>query len=77
MNGQTGKIGGYVPDEQKKVDMLSKDKVRTGRSVDMFLTAILRTGTKNDYLFRFLVPRRNSRETHSRRVVTLRILSLN
>ena len=24
--------------------------------VDMFLTAILRTGTKNDYLFRFLVP---------------------
>ena len=23
----------------------------------MFLTAILRTGTKNDYLFHFLVPR--------------------
>lgn len=30
--------------------------MRTGRIVDMFLTAILRTGTKNDYLFRFLVP---------------------
>lgn len=25
----------------------------------MFLTAILRTGTKNDYLFHFLVPRGN------------------
>ena len=25
----------------------------------MFLTAILRTGTKNDYLFRFLVPERS------------------
>lgn len=33
-------------------------KVRTGRIVDMFLAAILRTGTKNDYLFRFLVPYR-------------------
>ena len=30
--------------------------MRTGGIVDMFLTAILRTGTKNDYLFRFLVP---------------------
>ena len=27
--------------------------------VDMFLTAIMRTGTENDYLFRFLVPRRD------------------
>ena len=26
----------------------------------MFLTAILRTGTKNDYLFHFLVPHRDS-----------------
>ena len=33
--------------------------MRTGGIVDMFLTAILRTGTKNDYLFRFLVPRRD------------------
>ena len=32
--------------------------MRTGRIVDMFLAAILRTGTKNDYLFRFLVPYR-------------------
>ena len=30
--------------------------MRTGRNVDKFLTAILRTGAKNDYLFRFLVP---------------------
>ena len=44
--------------------------MRTGGIVDMFLTAILRTGTKNDYLFRFLVPLRISRETHSSRVVT-------
>ena len=34
--------------------------MRTGGIVDMFLTAILRTGTKNDYLFHFLVPRRDS-----------------
>ena len=39
--------------------MFLEAKVRTGRIVDMFLTAILRTGTKNDYLFRFLVPRRD------------------
>lgn len=31
----------------------------------MFLTAILRTGTKNDYLFRFLVPRRDGRPAHA------------
>ena len=40
----------------KTVDMFLEPKVRTGRIEDMFLTAILRTGTKNDYLFRFLVP---------------------
>ena len=34
--------------------------MRTGGIVDMFLTAILRTGTKNDYLFHFLVPHRDS-----------------
>ena len=27
--------------------------------MDMFLTTILRTGKENDYLFRFLVPRRD------------------
>ena len=53
------KTGGFVPSEQKNVDMLSKDKVRTGRSVDMFLTAISRTNAKNDYLFRGLRPRRD------------------
>ena len=42
---------------RKNVDMFLELKVRTGGIVDMFLTAILRTGTKNDYLFRFLVPR--------------------
>jgi hypothetical protein len=42
----------------KTVDMFLEPKVRTGRIVDMFLAAILRTGTKDDYLFRFLVPRR-------------------
>lgn len=42
----------------KIVDMFLELKVRTGRIVDMFLAAILRTGTKNDYLFRFLVPYR-------------------
>lgn len=42
----------------KNVDMFLEPKVRTGRIVDMFLAAILRTGTKDDYLFRFLVPRR-------------------
>ena len=42
--------------------------------VDMFLTAILRTGTKNDYLFHFLVPRGISRETHPSRVVTIGLL---
>ncbi len=41
---------------RKNVDMFLELKVRTGGIVDMFLTAILRTGTKNDYLFRFLVP---------------------
>ena len=30
--------------------------MRTGRNVDKFLPVILRTGTKNDYLFHFLVP---------------------
>ena len=41
---------------RKNVDMFLELKVRTGGIVDMFLTAILRTGTENDYLFRFLVP---------------------
>ncbi len=45
---------------RKNVDMFLELKVRTGGIVDMFLTAILRTGTKNDYLFRFLEPRRDS-----------------
>jgi len=40
----------------KTVDMFLEPKVRTGGIVDMFLTTILRTGTKNDYLFRWLVP---------------------
>ena len=43
----------------KTVDMFLEPKVRTGRTVDMFLTTILRTGAKNDYLFHFLVPRRD------------------
>ena len=47
----------------KTVDMFLEAKVRTGRIVDMFLIAILRTGTKNDYLFRFLVPHRVRRIT--------------
>ena len=33
--------------------------MRTGRNVDMFLPVILRTGAENDYLFHFLVPRRD------------------
>ena len=37
---------------QKPVDMFLANL----KTVDMFLAAILRTGTKNDYLFRFLVP---------------------
>ena len=41
---------------RKNVDMFLELKVRTGRIMDMFLTVILRTGTKNEYLFRFLVP---------------------
>lgn len=44
---------------RKNVDMFLELKVRTGRIMDMFLTVILRTGTKNDYLFRFLVPCRD------------------
>ena len=47
------------PANRKNVDMFPELKVRTGGIVDMFLTAILRTGTENDYLFRFLVPRRD------------------
>ena len=40
------------------------------KPVDMFLTAILRTGTKNDYLFRFLVPRRDgSFDVKSQRII--------
>ena len=54
--------------------MFLEPKVRTGRIVDMFLTAFLRTGTKNDYLFRFLVPCGISCETHSGRVVTIELL---
>ena len=33
--------------------------MRTGRTVDMFLTAIMRTGKGNEYLNRSLVPRRD------------------
>ena len=50
--------GGYVPDEQKKRGYVPDSK-RANRheAVDMFP----RTGTKNDYLFRFLVPCRDRR----------------
>jgi len=37
------------PANRKTVDMFQEAKVRTGRNVDMFLPAILRIGTKNDY----------------------------
>ena len=37
-------------------DMFPEAKVRTDRIVDMFLTSFLQTGTKDDYLFPFLVP---------------------
>ena len=50
---------------RKNVDMFLELKVRTGGIVDMFLTAILRTGTKNDYLFRFLVPCRDGMFTYT------------
>ena len=36
----------------KSVDMFLTNR----QIVDMFLDAFLRTGTKNDYLFHFLVP---------------------
>ncbi len=66
--------GGYIPGEQKNVDMFPELKVRTGKTVDMFLPAIIRTGTKNNYLFHFLVPYRISCDTHSSRVVTMILL---
>ena len=44
------------PRTQKTVDMFPEPKVRTGRTVDMFLTAIMRTVKGNEYLNGSLVP---------------------
>ena len=44
------------PANRKNVDMFPELKVRTGKTVDMFLPAIIRTSTKNNYLFHFLEP---------------------
>ncbi len=44
------------PRMQKPVDMFPEPKVRTGRTVDMFLTAIMRTGEENEYLNGSLEP---------------------
>ena len=47
------------PRTQKLVDMFPEPKVRTGRTVDMFLTVIMRTGKGNEYLNGNLVPCRD------------------
>ena len=44
------------PRTQKPVDMFPEPKVRTGRTEDLFLTAIMRTGKGNEYLKGSLVP---------------------
>ena len=47
------------------MDMFPEQIVRTGGNADMFLTAFLRTGAKDDYLFLFLVPRRDRLSTNT------------
>ena len=63
------------PANRKNVDMFPELKVRTGKTVDMFLPAIIRTGTKNNYLFHFLMPYRISCSVDSRRDVTMFLLA--
>lgn len=41
---------------RQTVEMFPESKVRTDITVDMFLTAIMRTGKENEYLNGSLVP---------------------